>query len=208
MVVSGRFFKTPIVVLMVLLNNIKMKTWIGSDFHWGHSGIMRHCPETRGHYRDVQDMNEDMCRRWQEMVSQHDTVYMLGDIAFMSGYNASKIISGLPGRKILIIGNHDKATLKDVNFRKCFAEIHHYLEAKYNGHRLMMMHYPLVEWNMCHHGAIHFHGHLHQNPSGLEQYRARNVGWDYTGRFLSTMEEMIADAMTGQIKKHGNGEVT
>lgn len=184
----------------------KMTTWIGSDFHWGHKNIMHHCPATRGHYRDVAHMNEDMCQRWNSIVEQNDLVYMLGDIAFMSGYDASKIISGLNGRKILIIGNHDSKSVRDYNFRKCFEEIHHYLEVKYNDRRLVMMHYPLMEWNQCHHGAIHLHGHLHQNPSGLERYRARNVGWDFTGRFLSTMEEIIEDAMRGEIKRHGNGE--
>lgn len=183
-----------------------MKTWIGSDFHWGHSGIMRHCPDTRGHYRDVEHMNADMTERWNSTVDTNDVVYMLGDIAFMSGFEASKIVGGLNGRKILLVGNHDSKSIKDHNFRRCFQEIHDYLEVKYNGRRLVMMHYPLVEWNQCHHGAVHFHGHLHQNPSGLEQYRARNVGWDYTGRFLSTMEEMIEDAMRGEIKRHGNGE--
>ena len=184
----------------------KMKTWIGSDFHWGHSGIMRHCPDTRGHYRDVDHMNADMCEQWNKIVGKNDLVYMLGDIAFMNAYEASKIIRDLNGRKILIVGNHDSKTIRDPSFRKCFQEIHHYLETRYDGNRLVMMHYPISEWNQCHHGAIHFHGHLHQNPSGLERYRARNVGWDYTGRFLSTMEEMIEDAMRGEIKRHGNGE--
>lgn len=183
-----------------------MKTWIGSDFHWGHTNIMKFCPETRGHYRDVAHMNQDMIDQWNRMVAPEDLVYMLGDIAFMGAYDASKIMNSLNGRKILIKGNHDSKTVKDLNFRQAFAEIHEYLEVNYAGTKVCMFHYPIAEFNSQHRGAVHFHGHLHQNLSGLEQYRVRNVGWDYTGRILSTMEEMIEDAMRGEIKRHGNGE--
>jgi calcineurin-like phosphoesterase family protein len=179
-----------------------MKTYIGSDFHWGHRSITQFCPDTRGHFRDVDHMDAEMVRMWNETVTPKDTVYMLGDIAFMAASHAAVILRGLNGRKILIKGNHDSKAIKDKSFAACFHEIHDYLEIKYDGHRVVMFHYPIAEFNRQHHGAVHFHGHLHQHPSGLERYRVRNVGWDYTGRFLSTMEEMIADALKGEIKPH------
>jgi calcineurin-like phosphoesterase family protein len=179
-----------------------MTTWIGSDFHFGHNNIMKFCPETRGHFRDINHMHDEMIRMWNETVMPEDTVYMLGDIAFMAASHAANILRSLNGRKILIKGNHDSKTVKDKSFAACFDEIHDYLEIRYDGHHVVMFHYPILEWDRCHHGAIQFHGHLHQNPSGLERYRVRNVGWDYTGRFLSTMEEMIADALKGEIKAH------
>lgn len=182
-----------------------MKTWIGSDFHWGHKNIMNFCPATRAHYRDVDHMNRDMIEQWNNLVEPEDLVYMLGDIAFMNGFEASKIVNSLNGRKILIKGNHDNKTIKDFHFRNSFEEIHDYLEIHYNGVKVCMFHYPIAEFNSQHRGAVHFHGHLHQNPSGLEHYRVRNVGWDCTGRILSTMEQMIADALKGAIKGHGNG---
>jgi calcineurin-like phosphoesterase family protein len=177
-----------------------MKTYIGSDFHFGHNNIMKFCPETRGHFRDINHMHDEMIRMWNETVMPEDTVYMLGDIAFMAASHAANILRNLNGRKILVKGNHDSKTVKDKSFVACFDEIHDYLEIRYDGHHVVMFHYPIAEFNRQHHGAVHFHGHLHQNPSGLEQYRVRNVGWDYTGRFLSTMEEMIADALKGEIK--------
>lgn len=179
-----------------------MKTWIGSDFHWGHKHIHKFCPDTRGHFTDVEHMNAEMVRMWNELVQPEDTVYMLGDIAFMQASQAVPVMRSLAGRKILIKGNHDRKNLKDRRFFACFDEVHDYLDIHYNGNQIVMFHYPILEWDRCHHGAIQFHGHLHQNPSGLERYRVRNVGWDYTGRFLSTMEEMIADALKGEIKAH------
>lgn len=179
-----------------------MKTWIGSDFHWGHKNIMNFCPDTRGHYRDIHHMNQDMIDQWNNMVAPEDLVYMLGDIAFMNGFEASKIVNRLSGRKILIKGNHDSKIIKDVNFKNSFEEIHDYLVVNYNKHRVVMFHYPISEWDQMHRGSIHFYGHLHQNKSGLENYRARNVGWDCTGKILSSMEEMIEDALKGVIKSH------
>lgn len=181
-----------------------MNTWIGSDFHFGHTNIMKFCPDTRGHFRDVDHMNAEMIREWNQLVDPADTVYMLGDIAFTSADKAAGIVNSLNGRKILIKGNHDSKTIKDKRFTSCFDEIHDYLDITFNGYHVVMFHYPICEWNRMHHGAVHLYGHLHQNKSGLEQYRARNVGWDYTGRLLTRMEDMVSDALKGAIKSHHN----
>lgn len=163
---------------------------------------MKFCPETRGHFRDVHHMNGEMIRMWNEHAQPGDLVYILGDVAFMSAGEAAKIIRQLNGDKILIEGNHDQKALKDPSFRLSFKEIHKYLEVRYNGHHLVMFHYPISEWNQIHRGSIHFYGHLHQNASGLERYRARNAGWDCTGRLLTKLDDLIADALVGEIKGH------
>ena len=178
-----------------------MKTWIGSDFHWGHKKIMSFCPETRV-YNDVNHMNESMVLDWNELVDQDDLVYLLGDIAFLSVTQAVSYLSRLNGRKILIIGNHDHNLLKYQQFCDCFEEIHQYLEIKYNGKDIVMFHYPICEWAKMHYGSIHFYGHLHDKKSGLEQYRARNVGMDTTGSILTLLDDAIIDALSGKIKEH------
>jgi hypothetical protein len=53
-----------------------------------------------------------------------------------------------------------------------------------------------------HRGSVHFHGHLHGGVSGLEKYRARDMGMDATGAIAITMERAIADAMHGEVKSH------
>jgi hypothetical protein len=63
-------------------------------------------------------------------------------------------------------------------------------------------HFPISEYHQQHRGSVHLHGHLHQNPSGLEKYRVRNVGWDYTGQVVSLLDDIVADALTGEIKQH------
>jgi calcineurin-like phosphoesterase family protein len=179
-----------------------MTTWITSDLHFGHTNIMKFCPETRGHFKDVAHMNEEMVRMWNAMVQPGDLVYILGDVAFMSASDAAKILMRLNGDKILIEGNHDRKTLKDHSFRSCFVEIHKYLDISYNGTKVVMFHYPIMEWDQMHRGSVHFYGHLHQNASGLERYRARNAGWDCTGNIVTRMDDLVADALKGEIKSH------
>ena len=179
-----------------------MKTWITSDLHLGHANIMKFCPDTRGKFKDVHHMNSEVIRVWNSTVEPGDLVYILGDVAFMGASDAAKILMSLNGDKILIEGNHDRKTLKDVNFQKCFKEIHKYLDISYNGHKIVMSHFPFLEWDQMHRGAVHFYGHLHQNASGLEKYRARNAGWDCTGNIVTLMDDLVKDALKGEIKSH------
>lgn len=179
-----------------------MKTFITSDLHFGHNNIMKFCPQTRGHYKDVDEMREDMIRIWNDSVQDGDLVYILGDVAFLPAAEAVKIFRRLNGRKILIEGNHDRKLLKDPVFRDCFEEVHKYLWIDYNGTQVIMFHYPIWEWDQMHRGSVHFHGHLHGNPNGMEKYRARDVGCDATGQVVWLMEDAIKDALKGEIRAH------
>lgn len=179
-----------------------MTIWITSDLHFGHTNIMKFCPDTRGHFKDVAHMNSEMIRMWNAMVQPGDLVYILGDVAFMAAPDAAKILQSLNGDKILVEGNHDRKALKDVSFQKCFKEIHKYLDISHNGTKVVMFHYPIAEWDQMHRGAVHFYGHLHQNASGLEKYRARNAGFDCTGNIVTRMDDLVADALKGEIKGH------
>jgi len=179
-----------------------MKTYITSDLHIGHKNIQKFCPATRGHYTDVDHMNEEMVKEWNAIVNPEDLVYILGDVAFLPAQKAVQFLKRMNGRKILIEGNHDVKQLKDNSFRACFEEIHKYLEVQWDKRKLVLFHYPISEWNQMHRGALHFHGHLHGSQSGLEQYRARDMGYDATGQIVMRMEDAIELARKGEIKGH------
>jgi len=179
-----------------------MKTYVTSDLHFGHANIQKFCPATRGHYKDVAHMNEEMIQDWNAVVTSEDTVYILGDVAFLPAADAVKIMRRLNGTKILVEGNHDRKLLNDPVFRSCFAEIHTYLRIVYNKQLVIMFHYPIAEWDQMHRGAVHLHGHLHGNVSGMEKFRCRDMGMDATGKIVLLMEDAIADALKGEIKGH------
>jgi calcineurin-like phosphoesterase family protein len=51
-------------------------------------------------------VDERVIQNWQRLVGQEDLILHLGDVAF--GFvNLKSLLNGLPGRKILIVGNHD-----------------------------------------------------------------------------------------------------
>lgn len=179
-----------------------MKTFVTSDLHFGHKNIMRFCPATRGHYPDVDVMREDMIQKWNATVGSEDLTYILGDVAFLPAAEAVQIMRRLNGRKILIEGNHDRKLLNDPVFRSCFESVHPYLCFTHEKTRVVMFHYPILEWDQMHRGAVHFYGHVHGKPTGLERYRARDVAFDATGRVVSDMDVMIADALKGEIRSH------
>ena len=183
-----------------------MKTWITSDLHFGHVNIMKFCPKTRM-FNDVNHMNTEMTNQWNNLISPDDLVYILGDVSFMPAGDTRKLMLRLNGSKILIEGNHDKRALKDPHLRKCFKEIHPYLEIVYNKTYVCMFHYPISEWNGCHRGSVHFHGHCHGNPSGIEQWRSMDVGYDATGGQIAVeLDIAIKQAMKNPARGHHQKE--
>ena len=180
-----------------------MKTWITSDLHFGHKNIMKFCPQTRARFNDdVSYMNNAMVEEWNARVEPSDLVYILGDVAFMSGSDAGRMINRLYGTKILVEGNHDRKTLQDATFRSAFAEVHKYLDITYDGHKCVMFHYPIYEWDQMHRGALHFHGHLHGGTTGMEKYRCMDVGMDSTGEIVISMDRAVRMIKDNEIKGH------
>jgi calcineurin-like phosphoesterase family protein len=78
--------------------------WFTADTHFGHKKIIEFCKRP---YETVEDMNEDLIKKWNEVVGVHDDIYHLGDFAFMNKAATQDVIRRLNGRKILIMGNHD-----------------------------------------------------------------------------------------------------
>jgi calcineurin-like phosphoesterase family protein len=180
-----------------------MNTFITSDLHFDHANIIKYSPDTRGHFANVEEMNEGIIAGYNAIVGPDDLTYILGDISFSKPAKTVPHLQRLNGRKILVIGNHDEHLLKDAAFKNCFESIHQYLEIKHNGHKIVMFHYPIHAWHQAHRGSIHFFGHEHQNLLRIENYRAVNVGFDATGKVVSLIDDMIELALTGsELKSH------
>jgi calcineurin-like phosphoesterase family protein len=83
--------------------------WYTADLHFGHDMIIEYC---RRPYQNAKKMEIDMVRKYRKVVDpDKDTVYIIGDLTLAGiqhqGY-VQHIITQLPGRKIFIMGNHDK----------------------------------------------------------------------------------------------------
>jgi len=155
-----------------------MTIHLTSDNHWGHSKIIQYSNRP---FSDANDMTEKMVSNWNKQVAQNDIVYHLGDFAFGSIEFIEKILSRLNGTKHFINGNHDKEIKKNRNrlieggFVKSIKD---YDEIYIDNQFVVLFHYPMRQWNKCHHGSIACWGHVH---NGLEPYgKSVDVGVDST----------------------------
>ena len=69
-------------------------------------------------------MNKTIIERHNEIVSKDDTVYFLGDIGMGNQHKIAECIHQLNGRKILILGNHDRWSKTKLREQFGFDEVH------------------------------------------------------------------------------------
>ena len=82
-----------------------MGRWWTSDHHFGHENIIRYCTRP---FANADAMNRTMVDRWNDVVSDGDEVWIIGDLVLgQLTVNLSAHVWRLKGRKILVPGNHD-----------------------------------------------------------------------------------------------------
>ena len=81
------------------------KTFVIADTHFGDDNIRKF--ENRP-FDTVIQMTRGLIERWNETVSENDTVYVLGDFCVESEIKTVLAENKLTGKIILIVGNHDK----------------------------------------------------------------------------------------------------
>lgn len=146
-----------------------------SDLHFFHEGSIGHCQRP---FRNVSEMNEGLIRNWNSVVPQNGNVFVLGDMFYKKGsfQECQRIMERLKGRKWLVAGNHDLFT-RDEYLQLGFQDARDYLELSFGWRRVVLSHYPLLEWNGFYRGAWHLHGHLHGKGSHFS-FRVLDVGVD------------------------------
>jgi calcineurin-like phosphoesterase family protein len=212
------------------------QTWFTSDLHLNHEGILEYTE--RGAYLQRQwqasefhraagatgPATSDEHNKWvidtlNYYVAERDQLYILGDVYFganqwMAGYWISQINCV---HKHLVCGNHDR-TLFDFYASSDLFEsvVEHRTEIKLNGHRIVLDHHPIAEWNNGHHKSWHLHGHSHGNfnyeRANLHDKRILDVGWDngpkIMGRYGPFSYEKVEAYMEGRtsIDHHGKAD--
>lgn len=166
-----------------------------ADLHLGHENIIK---LSKRPFSSVKEMDEFIINSWNQVVTDNDDVYILGDISFKA-QNVDKYLNRLKGKKHLIAGNHDSRILKDRSLRKYFVEITNMKTIIDGNYRIVLCHYPLVEWDGYYRETYHFYGHIHNNfHNATTQYissikNAFNVGVDVIGFRPKTAKEIITN---------------
>ena len=143
------------------------KVFLTSDTHFGHVNICNFTNYDGSPVRpwdSVEEMDEEMVKRWNETVGPKDKVYHLGDVVI--NRRALAILDRLNGDKVLIKGNHDIFPLKD--YVKYFRDIRAYHVM--NG--CILSHIPVHKESIARFGT-NIHGHTHGNR--VRKLRGVNV---------------------------------
>jgi calcineurin-like phosphoesterase family protein len=134
-----------------------------SDTHFGHKGSLNWPNGNAREFTDINEMNQTIIDNWNSIITDEDTVYMLGDFAYKASNATIKhIFKSLKGKIILIKGNHDGQTLKTNQKEHRFESVHDILEFEYNDKQFVLCHYPIQSWRLKERGSIHLHGHTHK----------------------------------------------
>lgn len=125
-----------------------MRRWVIADTHFGHHKLVEEGHRPAGFEHTIID-------RWIKLVRMGDLVIHLGDVVLPdSNKEYWRIIAGMPGRKILLMGNHDKRSVSWY-MQRGFAVACKSIEIG----GVMFTHEPLV--NVPEHVQYNVHGHLH-----------------------------------------------
>ena len=145
-----------------------------SDLHIGHENVLRF--DNRG-FANVEEMNEEIIRRWNAKVKPGDIVYVLGDFIWkLQDDQVHKLLKKLNGQIILIKGNHDRF-IKNAKTKSLLAGIKDMDDINVTlkdgtARRVVLSHYFMPFYVGARYNGIHLYGHFHNSQ---EHYDALEV---------------------------------
>lgn len=146
-------------------------TFFTSDTHFGHANIIRFCNRP---FKNVEEMDEALIENWNQVVSEDDIVFHLGDFAFGGSSVWNSIIPRLNGHINLIIGNHDRKNLRQ-GYMSYFDMVVPQLQIEIEDNSIYLNHYPFLCYGGSYRGVWQLFGHVHSGPQadGLDISRLR-----------------------------------
>jgi calcineurin-like phosphoesterase family protein len=148
-------------------------------------------------------MNECLIERWNSKVSQDDIVYVVGDVFLGDPTHATPIVQQLNGKKILILGNHDRSP--KTMLASGFIEVHRRLEITLrDGKKALLSHKPLPEMLLKEYD-LQIHGHRHTEPAVLGKKINVCVDlWGYEPVHESEICDIILNSELDSSEYHAN----
>lgn len=149
-------------------------------------------------FSDVQEMNKALVENFNKVMNKDDVLLILGDVCSYGNHReAVRCLKEIKGKKVLIVGNHDKEPLTHKSFRNLFVDIRENELIREKNHSIFLSHYPMAEWDGYFKGIWHFYGHVHNSMQGAGFLMklfptACNVGVDVMNFKPKTAEEIIA----------------
>lgn len=160
------------------------RVWMTADLHLCHTNVIQYCNRP---FSDASQMNEHLVSQTMK-VRDDEWLVIVGDLAMGDHIKAMEWIHRIPGRKVLVVGNHDLtrkggcrylAEKSSDGHRPLFEAVVPFLVWQDAlGQNIFLSHYPAT---VDHHlgRLVNYHGHLHRDVlAPTETTHFVNVGWD------------------------------
>lgn len=148
-----------------------MAIWTTSDTHFNHLNILKYEAKSRP-FATIQEMNEELIKRWNSVVDKDDTVIHCGDFFMGKITSIDKILPRLNGHIILIRGNHDTPN-RIKKYKEYGVDVRDIYYLIYKGKFFIFCHFPLANEEfsrmICtdNQEIVFCYGHIHHNaPTG------------------------------------------
>ena len=135
------------------------RVFVTSDHHFYHTNIIKYCNRP---FLNIENMNNELIKRWNNVIAKEDIVYHLGDFFLGNKKEISRIVNLLHGKIRLIMGNHDHASIRNY-YEYGFNEVYRkpVILIQYN---VILSHAPII--NIDKYGILkNIHGHIHNSSS-------------------------------------------
>src|SRR6266478_334679 len=165
-----------------------MNVYIISDPHFNHDaegGVM----ETK--CMRPKEFSQKIAANWRRTVQPNDLIIVAGDVFIGSAQKCNDLYPTLPGRKVLVRGNHDRN-------RTCSWWIEHGFDFACDGfmfRHVWITHEPAQ--SLPEGATLNIHGHLHNIWDGF--YNAERIardkellGIDFTKRLKNDWQRLFA----------------
>jgi len=173
-------------------------THLYSDPHFGHKNIIEHAQRP---FKSADEMDAYLEAQYLKSVTEADTVIWCGDVSFHDVLWTRALLKVLPGKKILVRGNHD-GTLAAC-LKMGFDLVADFLYVEIGGYKCTVCHYPparstkderYLERRPMAPSRDEFiiHGHTHEKEKRIG--RRIHVGvdaWEFKPAPISEIEKLI-----------------
>lgn len=153
------------------------KLYFTSDLHLGHGNIIKFCNRP---FVDVNEMNNTIINNWNKVIKEDDLCFILGDFSMWGRQSWENLLDRMLGRKILIIGNHDKE--KTIPVERFEYVTDGFLnisiddkDTKFKEQLITLCHYPMLSWYQSHRGAWQLFGHWHNKKINAPTENNENI---------------------------------
>jgi calcineurin-like phosphoesterase family protein len=181
-----------------------MTIWFCSDHHLFHQGVLnfkRKDGTPLRSFSSVEEMNETILQRHNELVHPSDHVYFMGDVTFRTGREFDDLFNKFNGRKRLVVGNHDAVKNITNHFQKisCWRVFNQSKDEI----SFTVSHVPIHPGSVK--GSFNVHGHTHDNDvtdeSGIPDLRYVNLSMektDYRPISYDQLQQEMRERLTRQ----------